>query len=43
MKKGEKIVRMVSEERREVRWMEKGFTDKNKGLKSLALLARGKK
>ena len=27
----------------DVRWMEKEFTDKNKGLKSLALLATGKK
>ena len=31
---------MVSEERRKVRWMEKGFTDKIEGVKSLALLAK---
>ena len=31
---------MVSEERREVRWMEKEFTDEIKGVKSLALLAK---
>ena len=37
---GEKILRMVSEERREVRWMEKQFTDKIEGVKSLALLVK---
>ena len=31
---------MVSEERREVRWMEKEFTDEIKVVKSLALLAK---
>ena len=38
---GEKIImRMVSDERREVRWMENEFTDKIEGEKSLALLAK---
>ena len=31
---------MVSEERREVRWMVKEFTDKIEAVKSLALLAK---
>ena len=31
---------MVSKERRKVRWMEKEFTNKIEGLKSLALLAK---
>ena len=30
---------MVTEERREVRWMKKEFTDKIDGVKSLVLLA----
>ena len=38
---GEKrIMRMVRDERREVRWMENEFTDKIEGEKSLALLAK---
>ena len=37
---GEKILRIISEERREVSWMKKELTDMIEGVKSLALLAK---
>ena len=37
---GEKILRIISEERREVRWMKKKLTGMIGGVKSLALLAK---